>query len=154
MYKNNNCPFKAKREQYAVNPPSEHFPILQATWLLSGGNFCGGKKKLEKLLSQPGARPVWLAQIICRFVIVINVQLSTVSHFYLSLQSLLLGPEDTAPPSSLFTCFPHLCTSNTTMCLDVCLRLHPLWPFITIETNASRNNLSLDLLLFMPCYSC
>lgn len=44
MYKNNNCPFKAKREQYAVNPPSEHFPILQATWLLSGRNFCGGKK--------------------------------------------------------------------------------------------------------------
>lgn len=27
-----------------MNPPSEHFPILQATWLLSGGNFCGEKK--------------------------------------------------------------------------------------------------------------
>lgn len=45
--------------------------------------------KGEMLLSQPGARHMWLAQIICRFVIVINLQLSTVSHFYLSLQSIL-----------------------------------------------------------------
>lgn len=56
---------------------------------------------------------MWLTQIISWFVIVINAQLSPVSHFYLSLQSILFTPQDTVPPSSLFTCFPHCIKSLT-----------------------------------------
>lgn len=103
------------------------FPsIISLLGLLSGGKFClkkrtGKNETLEKLLSRPGARPAWLTQIIYRFVIVINVQLSAVSHFYLSHQSLPWGSEDTVPPVSLFTCFPRQCTSHTTVSLSVFL---------------------------------
>lgn len=76
---------KLRVKLWTYQPSISHCGGYMAAWWWE---FWLKKKKEEKLLSQPGARPVWLAQIICRFVIVINLQLSTVSHFYLSLQSI------------------------------------------------------------------
>lgn len=39
-----------------------------------------------------------------------------------------VGPNDKIYPSSLFTCFLHHCTSNKTVCLDVCVPLYLSWP--------------------------
>lgn len=48
----------------------------------------------------------------------------TSKHFSVPLFSLLFGPEDKGPPSSLFTCFPHHQIPQQ----FECMYLHPVWP--------------------------